>query len=338
MTPQEEIQKISALEAKYKNPSGLPIISKPKVSKDKKQTKISLSKVFSLNETKISEVKKMAAIILDNYRILHDTTISRVKPTLALMKDEKKKQKVQEKMPNENIANQNNSDVEEIISESENEIENEIENANEIENENEFKQIKCKITCYIARGQVAKDSSFYASLRPGFTSQEYSPRSKASNRILETILKESVGPNERIDNCSVEQIEEIKDSDLDIFLEEIKNDYQNAGSQYRTALDEFIERYRTSKSFSIPRLTSFLYNSNRNIDLPQVKSGAMIRTQVESVKRRKLEGTSGTRRLRNISNKVKENLDPQTIPCRKKRKVNKREHSLGKNIAKNQLN
>ncbi|CAG8849676.1 32440_t:CDS:2, partial [Gigaspora margarita] len=160
MTPQEEIQnlstllaetvqKISALEAKYKNPSGLPIISKPKVSKDKKQTKISLSKVFSLNETEISEVKKMAGIILDNYRILCDTTISRVKPTLVnnwvdmlkkeyskyfgennwayyeaikqVMQDrssyerrKKKKQKVQEKMPNENIANQNNSDVEEI--------------------------------------------------------------------------------------------------------------------------------------------------------------------------------------------------------------------------------
>ncbi|RIB26256.1 hypothetical protein C2G38_2163830 [Gigaspora rosea] len=103
----ETVQKISALEAKYKNPSGLSIISKPKVSKDKKQTKISLSKVFSLNKTEISEVKKMAGIILDNYRILHDTTISRVKPTLvnnwidmALMKDEKKKQKVQEKMPN----------------------------------------------------------------------------------------------------------------------------------------------------------------------------------------------------------------------------------------------
>ncbi|RIB17447.1 hypothetical protein C2G38_1430825 [Gigaspora rosea] len=60
----ESVQKISALEAKYKNPSGLPIISKPKVSKDKKQTKISLSKVFFLNETEISEVKKMAGIIL----------------------------------------------------------------------------------------------------------------------------------------------------------------------------------------------------------------------------------------------------------------------------------
>ncbi|CAG8548937.1 15051_t:CDS:2, partial [Gigaspora rosea] len=50
----ETAQKISALKAKYKNPSGLPIISKPK-----------------------------AGIILDNYRILHNTTISRVKPTLV---------------------------------------------------------------------------------------------------------------------------------------------------------------------------------------------------------------------------------------------------------------
>ncbi|RIB02922.1 hypothetical protein C2G38_2049687 [Gigaspora rosea] len=113
----ETVQKISALEAKYKNPSGLPIISKPKVSKDKKQTKISLSEVFSLNETEISEVKKMAGIILDNYRILYDTTISRVKPTLVnnwIDMTKKKKQKFQEKMPNENIANQNNLDVKKL--------------------------------------------------------------------------------------------------------------------------------------------------------------------------------------------------------------------------------
>jgi len=36
--------------------------------------------------------------------------------------------------------------------------------------------------------------------------------------------------------------------------------------------------------------------------------------------------------------KIKENLDPQTIPSQKTRKAGKKEHSLSKNIGKNQLN
>ncbi|CAG8831447.1 9130_t:CDS:1, partial [Racocetra persica] len=51
----------------------------------------------------------------------------------TFMKDKKKKQNGQEKMSNENIANQNNLDVEAITSESKNEIENEIENASEFQ-------------------------------------------------------------------------------------------------------------------------------------------------------------------------------------------------------------
>ena len=48
----------------------------------------------------------------------------------------------------------------------------------------------------------------------------------------------------------------------------------------------------------------------------------MIRVQVESVKRRKTEGSSGTKRkLPAIVNQGKENPDPQTIPSRKKRKI-----------------
>ncbi|CAG8460958.1 2697_t:CDS:2 [Scutellospora calospora] len=57
---------------------------------------------------------------------------------------------------------------------------------------------------------IAKESSFYASLHPGFTSQEYLLSSKTSNEILETTLKELAEPNERIDDYSVEQNEEIK--------------------------------------------------------------------------------------------------------------------------------
>jgi hypothetical protein len=55
----------------------------------------------------------------------------------------------------------------------------------------------------------------------------------------------------------------------------------------------------------------------------------MIRVQVESVKRRKSEGSSRKRKSSTTANRMKENLDAQVIPCRKKRKVNKKVHNLG---------
>ena len=116
-------------------------------------------------------------------------------------------------------------------------------------------------------------------------------------------------------------------------------DYKNYGPQFRTALDKFAERYHASKSMSIPRLCSFLYDINRNVDPTRVKSGSMIRVQVESVKRRKNEGSHGSRRkLSTIVNSGKENSDSQAIPSRKKRKTSKKEHNLSKNVIKNQLN
>ena len=85
----------------------------------------------------------------------------------------------------------------------------------------------------------------------------------------------------------------MNNSALISFLEEINEDYQNCGSQFHTALDKFAKRYHSSKSKSIPRLCSFLYNVNHNVDATHVKSGAMIRVQVESVKRRKIVGSNG---------------------------------------------
>lgn len=133
-----------------------------------------------------------------------------------------------------------------------------------------------------------------------------------------------------------DEINEIDKSALAAFLEEIKADYENCGPKFRAALDKFAERYHASKTMSIPRLCSFLYDINRNVDPTRVKSGSMIRVQVESVKRRKNEGSHGTRRKQ--SNSGKENLDPQAIPSRKKRKTSKKEHNLSKNILKNQMN
>ena len=106
----------------------------------------------------------------------------------------------------------------------------------------------------------------------------------------------------------------------------MKADYQNASPQLCTALDKFAERYRSAKSKSIPCLTSYLYDLNHNLDpTARVKSGSMIRVQIESVKRRKTESSgSRKRKLPNNIREEKENLDPHVIPARKKRAMAKK--------------
>ena len=122
-----------------------------------------------------------------------------------------------------------------------------------------------------------------------------------------------------------------------LFLEDIKEDYQNGNMQLCTALNKFAERYKAAKLKSIPRLVSFLYDLNRDLDpTTRVKSGSMIRVQVESIKRRKSNGSGYKQKLPAI--KDKENLDTQIIPSRKKRKVDKKKHNLSENIENNQLN
>ena len=95
---------------------------------------------------------------------------------------------------------------------------------------------------------------------------------------------------------SNKEITEVDCTAFAMFLEEMKEDYQNASPQLCTALDKFVERYRLTKSKSIPRLTitSYLYDLNHN--LARVKGGSMIRVQVKSVKRRKTEGSGGRKR------------------------------------------
>ena len=80
-----------------------------------------------------------------------------------------------------------------------------------------------------------------------------------------------------------------------------------------------MKRYQAAKSVSIPRLISFLYDICSYADPTiRIRSGSMIRVQVESVKRRKMEGSGRKRKTSTIKNK--ENLDPQTIPNRKTKK------------------
>ena len=51
-----------------------------------------------------------------------------------------------------------------------------------------------------------------------------------------------------------------------------------------------------------------------------------------------MEGGDSKRRLPIPTNEGKENLDPQAIPARKKRKTAKKDHNLSKNVSKNQPN
>ncbi|CAB4494578.1 unnamed protein product [Rhizophagus irregularis] len=69
------------------------------------------------------------------------------------------------------------------------------------------------------------------------------------------------------------------------FLEEIKKDYSNGCAQLCTALNKFAKHYKAAKLKSILQLVSFLYDINRKLDLAvNIRSGSMIRVQVESVK------------------------------------------------------
>ncbi|PKY33800.1 hypothetical protein RhiirB3_453013 [Rhizophagus irregularis] len=191
------------------------------------------------------------------------------------------------------------------------------------------------IYSYIALGYIAKNSSFYASLHAESHNENDEQLTISNcnyqlNSITDNKFPQFLG--ESNENNKIKE-NEINTSTLGTFLEEIKVDYENCGPQFRTALDKFAERYHASKSKSIPRLCSFLYDINHNVDPIRIKSGAMIRVQVESVKRRKRNKSGGTRKAGG-----KENLDPQIIPSQKKKKTGKKEHNLSKNILRNQLN
>ena len=123
---------------------------------------------------------------------------------------------------------------------------------------------------------------------------------------------------------NVENVEEVAISEFVNFLDDIKEDYQNGGVQLRIALSKFKERYKAAKLKSTPRLASYLYDLHRDLDPTiNIRSGSMIRVQVESVKRRKTEGSGRKKKLSSVI-QDKENLDPQMIPSRKERNLAER--------------
>ena len=121
-----------------------------------------------------------------------------------------------------------------------------------------------------------------------------------------------------------ENVEEINISEFTNFLEDIKEDYLNGGVQLRTALSKFEERYKAAKLKSISRLASYLYDLNRDLDpTVNIRSGSMIRVQVESVKRRKTEG-SGRGENCLLLLKIKKIWTPRSFLVEKERKPVKR--------------
>ena len=142
-----------------------------------------------------------------------------------------------------------------------------------------------------------KDSSFYALLHVGSVSyteialqdQESLQTKEAINEIINyrfvNLLLYYIFTNSFFKKKFLfylirdlnDKIEEVDTSAVALFLEEIKDDYQNFGSQFRTALDKFTECYQAAKLTSILRLTSFFY-MNYHMDLTaRIKSGSMIR-------------------------------------------------------------
>ncbi|CAG8572795.1 19278_t:CDS:2 [Gigaspora rosea] len=134
-------------------------------------------------------------------------------------------------------------------------------------------------------------------------------------------------------NEESEDAMEINNSNFALFLEKVQSDYQNADQPLRIALDKFKDRYNSAKSKSASRLSSFLYDINCNLNpMARIKSGAHIRVQVESIKRRSIKQKPV------VENKENETLDPHIIPTRKKRKIGKKAHNLCINVSNNQPN
>ncbi|CAG8653277.1 2230_t:CDS:2 [Gigaspora rosea] len=98
-------------------------------------------------------------------------------------------------------------------------------------------------------------------------------------------LEHQVNNSLETEESNLLRIEESDYNSFINFLEEIKKDYENWDPQLCKALDKFSAQYKAAKTQSIPRLTSFLYDINRNSDpLARIKGGKKIPVQVESVK------------------------------------------------------
>ncbi|CAG8677597.1 16348_t:CDS:2 [Gigaspora rosea] len=134
-----------------------------------------------------------------------------------------------------------------------------------------------------------KDCSFYASLRtkPALIENNTIKDNKNGDSNTITIANNEIDMNKELSELDNQEVD-FDGSSFNNFLQEIEDDYKICGTQLRTAFDKFAERYKAAKSQSIGRVTFFLYDYRYNLDpLARIKSGAMIRVQPKSVKRRR---------------------------------------------------
>ncbi|CAG8533059.1 9578_t:CDS:2 [Scutellospora calospora] len=125
------------------------------------------------------------------------------------------------------------------------------------------------------------------------------------NDLLRTEWKEPEVLNEES-----KEITENNNSNFNLFLKEVRSDYQNADQLLRTALDKFKDHYNSAKSKSVSWLSSFLYDMNHNLDsMVHIKSGAHICVQVESIKRHSIKQKLA------VGNKENKHPDPHIIPA-----------------------
>ncbi|PKK58339.1 hypothetical protein RhiirC2_796476 [Rhizophagus irregularis] len=129
------------------------------------------------------------------------------------------------------------------------------------------------IYAYIALGYVAEDKSFYASLHAQTALQN------------QEIVRSEIGISNKTLITGWRGAEE---------LSELSEETKNLGLILLSLLHIVIMQNLSP----IIRLSSYLYDLNRNIDpMVAIKSGAHIRVQVESIKRRKTEESSAKRKL-----------------------------------------
>ncbi|RIB13330.1 hypothetical protein C2G38_2198157 [Gigaspora rosea] len=84
------------------------------------------------------------------------------------------------------------------------------------------------------------------------------------NLSFDNFLAESkVGPSIELSEMN-DQETGFDSSSFNNFLKEIEDDYKNCSSQLQTAFDNFAEHYIATKSQSIGRVTTFLYDHNLN--------------------------------------------------------------------------
>ncbi|RGB25394.1 hypothetical protein C1646_723867 [Rhizophagus diaphanus] len=128
------------------------------------------------------------------------------------------------------------------------------------------------------------------------------------------------------------------------FVNKVDTDIKNGDPNFHYGLKRFLLAYQKARNTNIQDASLFLQNNEitrKYYKNWQVRNNKQIKVQVTSIQRRKTNN-NGSKRL-NQGKKSKrsfeniENIDPQTIPPRKKRTI-KKKHALAESIKQNTKN